>query len=207
MLADYTVNPTPSQKSPDSSFSDILVSRYGSGPLIICKSEGIIPLFFIKLISLINTHLLSRLQDLSVIQWETQQRSAPSVLWSTVQHVHSRADGCFVVCPLCFKCDEFAYVLSEMHFQDFFFLCVCMFSSHFKEDEDLLVIKNNINPHSTKGHCYSNTSSKRNKVSSKDKPSDVIYVGQYFYQSFCLSVTFRLFYTCLNILGSLVCCQ
>lgn len=119
----------PKSKNSHSSFLDILVSRYGSGPLIICKSEGFIPLFFLKLISLINTHLLSRLQDLSVIQWEAQQRSAPSVLWSTVQHVHSRADGCFVVCPLCFKCDEFAYVLSEMHFQDFFFFYVCVCSA------------------------------------------------------------------------------
>ncbi|RXN30997.1 kelch 20 [Labeo rohita] len=52
----------------------------------------------------------------------------------------------------CFKCDEFA--------------------KPFKEDEDLLFIKSNTNLYSTKGHCHSNSHSKRNK----GKPFDMIYV-------------------------------
>ncbi|KAF4098920.1 hypothetical protein G5714_020950 [Onychostoma macrolepis] len=46
----------------------------------------------------------------------------------------------------------------------------------FKVDEDLLVIKNSTNLHSTKGHCHSNSHSTRNKVLSKGKPFDMIYV-------------------------------
>ncbi|XP_050948458.1 kelch-like protein diablo isoform X2 [Labeo rohita] len=42
----------------------------------------------------------------------------------------------------------------------------------FKEDEDLLFIKSNTNLYSTKGHCHSNSHSKRNK----GKPFDMIYV-------------------------------
>jgi len=57
------------------------------------------------------------------------------------------------------------------------FFYVFMFSKHFKEDEDLLVIKNT---DCNKGHYCNNTSSKRNKASSKGKPADMIYVGQYF---------------------------
>ncbi|CAM4664992.1 unnamed protein product [Leuciscus chuanchicus] len=49
-------------------------------------------------------------------------------------------------------------------------------NKHFKGDEDLLFIKNIMQSDSTKAHCCSNTSSKRNKASSKGKPSDMIYV-------------------------------